>query len=437
MKRVVTLVFALMMVFALSANSWAQDDDLCLDCGKASAQLDEVCPPAQDDCEPYAEPPRLVIDPCVCSGGCVGGDFWTDGDFVGVSVESLTPGVYINSGYVKIKLFPEYKGSDDDPNVACNYVDPDEDGPNDYRGDDEDNDRFWDFIWGRYDSADTTTDHYGLLKYYHDKNASAITPDFGVDETDCELDTSNQKITYVSTCDIDDNAWILDIDDTEDTDNDGDGPGEDKANHLGDDNHYVLVEVPDVIVNWSEIESNGLVGTVGQVQVCILSMKDAVSGLCTDCDVKCCCPLDAVQLCDELEMADCMFFPYLLYKDTQGCSSSIVVTNQLPDVVSVDEMSITVEVIDGDGEVNSGTFAAFDAAVQAFTVDGLIDAAIGSGVVKAGAVAVSITSNFWSDGWSGMLCDFGGGTSFGGTTLVREYCDRAYYFNEDMYMYIR
>jgi len=427
MKRVVIMIFAMTIAFAFNANIWAQEAEICLDCpyekNVEPNDLDEICAPTQSTCYPVADEVRLIIDPCVCSGGCVGGDFWIDGDFVGVSVESITPGLYLYEGNVSIKLFKKFDAvsSSNDPNDVCDYVDGDS-IPSPYPH--GSNDSAWDFRWSETDSASTTRDRYGLLEYFHDKNDNNIDPNWcGTVPScyeDCELTDDNQRITYATTCGIDDNAWILDIDDSADTDDDGE-IGEDAGNH------YVLIETMQTITNWSEIEENELRGTTGQLQVCILSMKNAVSGLCTECDIKCCCPVDAVEWCDESVGEDyCIYFPYLESQNAT-CGSAIIITNLDPETTEPADMHLTAVVVDSDGVMHTGTLDDFGGkAVSAWTVDGFLDAC---GITPAaGPIALKLFANFVIDGAHGMLCDYGGGTSFGAMTLARQNCCAKTYY---------
>jgi hypothetical protein len=408
MKKVVSLVFAMMFLFAV--NTWA--DGECPDCPKTSCNTPRMCQHDQVDCG-VAQPCNVVFYVCECGDG-----YWKDGDYVGVSVTSLTEGVYISGGAIAVKLFAELNDNTDaaaDVDDACDYLEAvgDADVPNG-----------WDFQWQLGGPA-PATGGVGSLQYFDPDGDELDPPNLG-DFDDCELE-GDEMVDMVTTCGEDDNAFILDV--TDDVlspahaiqgDNDDDGvAGED----AGKD--YLLVKVPTVAVDWAEVEAAGLKGTIATANVCILDMKDSATGLCTDCTIVCCCTIETVKLCTD-QKDKCIYFPYALYgQQDSGWGTGIAISNisldnpaaQL-DQVAVADQVVDVTIIDQTGAVFEATFSDFNYAIEAFNVDDFVDNKLGLTGVAAGNLYIKFEANFDIDGYTFHLLNTGS-VSFGAGHLAR------------------
>jgi hypothetical protein len=341
---------------------------------------------------------------------------------------SFTEGVYfLTTGVIQAKLFKELNkvpGTAPEPNDACYYKSPAVALPNP------------DFTW-QYGTvalpttgATVTTGIYTPL----DVDGKKLTAQNTTDYTDCSLTDPNARVDAVTTCGITDNAFVLDVVGTPltatqygfgnvpDGDNDGDGVEAEDAGK-----NYLLVRGLPVVVNWPEVEAAGLVGTVAMGQICVLNMKDADSGLCTDCVLICCCPLELVKLCTDI-LDKCIYMPYANYgiQETMAWSSGVALANISLDntaantITAVADQSCKVTIIDETGAVFTGILDSADLpfAINTFTIDQLINDMLGITGVKPGSVYVKFEANFDVDAYGfHLLNDIG--ISFGAGHLLR------------------
>lgn len=426
MKKVVSLVFALMIAFTV--NTWAADGTgtgECPDCPKTSCDTMRRCKVDQEYCQ-TAMPCNVVFYVCECGDG-----FWKDGDFVGISVTSLTEGVYISNGYVGVKLFADLnEDTDEAPNTddACDYLEagrPDE--PMVPGG--------WDFQWV-LGGPEPATNGLGSLQYLDVDGDEIDSPDL-YDYNDCELE-GDEAVDAITTCGVDDNAFILDVVDSPlsgETDADNDGYDDDDATLVGDNDKdgmagedkgkdYLLVKIPNVAIDWAEVEAAGLMGTIATAKVCILNMKDAATGLCTDCTIVCCCTVETVKLCTD-QKDKCIYYPYALYgQQAAGWGTGIAIANISLDnsdaktIVAVADQVVDVTIIDQTGAVFEATFSDFNYAVEAFNVDDFIDNKLGLTGVAPGNLYIKFEANFDIDGYGFHLLNTGS-VSFGAGHLAR------------------
>ncbi|MFH1153697.1 MAG: hypothetical protein V1793_07775 [Pseudomonadota bacterium] len=408
MKKVFTLVMVMML--ALVASAWAE---LCPLCPKSSCPVPELCKTGQGGCE-IDKPCSQILTVCDCDNGT----FFKDGDKVGVSVESLTPGVYWHYGYgINVKLFPFLNNATtDDANIydACDWR-RSQQVP-------------WDFSWAAANSLVYL--RAGDIEVSRSAFQSA-----SAEYAKCTIPT-NGKITKITTCTK--NSWTIDVNPSGNTDGDNQGNGEDgyieipAGSGTKYQKKYLLIDIPEVHVDWAEVEAAGLKGTVARGKVCILDAKDSENSICTSCTPRCCCTFDTVKLC-AAEDENCIYFPYSTYglwEDGQGWSAGIAITNTSLDnsatsvtdaPVSIGDMIAEFTVVDSTGAVFTKTYTNFEKAITVFNVDDLIDNILELDGVAAGSIYIKVKANFNIDGYHFVLSnDNQSGISFGGGTLARE-----------------
>ncbi len=237
--------------------------ELCTDCPDSSCDVSMLCPTNPANCM-SVQPCNVVFNTCDC-----GFELWQDGDYIGVTIQSLTSGVYVSSGNISLKLFKELnnnEGGEKNPDDACDYLDTGSmPGP-------------WDYVWSQ-------------PKYLDVDGQEIISPDL-TSYYDCEL-VGNEQVDSITTCTLPE-TFILDNADNYDDDGDG---------LFGEDENkpYALLRTPQFAVNWPEVEAAGLMGTTAQATVCLLNMTPGYCPdhgyLCDDCEILCCCSIDVVELC--------------------------------------------------------------------------------------------------------------------------------------------
>jgi hypothetical protein len=410
MKKIITLAVMLVLGLAVSglAESWCPSCDL--DKFSPSCTIPTICKDSTQFTEAcaIAEPCDPIISVCDCAEGA----FFKEGDRVGISLTMLTPGVYWTYGTdIKAKLFPFMNKYDATSEYdAC-----------DWRGqlaDDTITD--WDFIWGfanslvYLDGPDAETDVI----------ATSTLQSLG-QQTDC----TPLEITHITTCSRD--AWEIDVNAKDD--NDGDGLfGEDGYITIGADKFqqkYLLIDIPSVTINYSQVIAGGAAGTTAQALLCILDAADSEDSICTGCDEVCCCPIDLVKLCPEPANTKCIYFPYALYDastDGVAYATGIVLTNISLDsatnntAVAAADMTVDITLIDSKGNSFMGTLTADDfgnTVNKAFTVEELVTILEFDGV-ESGAVYISATANFAIDG-EAITFGFAPTSSYAAATLAR------------------
>lgn len=281
MKKVISLV--VMMLLGLSiAAAWAGDGEVCVYCsdkGYTDCTTTTPCPPddpTQEDCV-SVQPCNVLINICECFAQD-GGLLFKDGKRIGVRLQSLTKGVYFqySAGYTQdVKLFSEER--------LIDYACPAKTEHSGLTG--------YDYRWAGVNSLQ-----------YLDENQNRI-KEANLDNSSSTYDCSDpDRIKFVDTC-FRKNGWILDVTDDEyqwahmTGDNDGDGvAGEDALDVDGNDNRILLVSVPKMTINWSEIDEEDY-GSYAKLKVVILDVTDFDAALCTDCWEACYCEVDAFPLC--------------------------------------------------------------------------------------------------------------------------------------------
>lgn len=398
MKKVMALGIVLVLWMATSA--WA-DNPWCTVCpssGKATVCAPaDVCPDTvgQEDCA-VVDPCNAVLEICECVDPVTNTTIFRENNAIGVQITSNTKGVYLVYGApLQVKLFAE-----DELDEACNArTDSTLEEPN--------------YEWDPVNSL-----------YYLDASGDPVDP---------TGDGCDDKITTISTCVGKDQLeagpdypafWTIDYLKTDapwatvpgDNDNDGEA-GEDITGYYG----HLVVSIPSVAIDWDDVDEEDL-GSTATVTVSLIQLED-LDSLCPSCNVICSCDIAVATLCEEKygegSNAHCIYFPYALY-NAGSWDTGMAITNTSEGDVPVDEMAVTVTIVDSLGKVTSKEFSDFTSPIQAFLVSGLVDTMLGVGSdVADGALYVKFDANFPIDGYAFHFL-FDGDTSAGAGEMARQ-----------------
>jgi len=409
MKKVVLL--AVMMVF-MASMAWSAE--ICYTCPKKTdpCVIPTTCYPTQDQQACVVEEPcNVVVEICECVDPETGLTVFRENNTLGFKFLSMTPGVYFayDQFYdLQVQLFAK-----EDGDLACAAKDPN------YAWDDPTVAGYPGHVWDGVNSL-----------YYLDNTGAKITT---LDPNEIDggtYDCDPQKIVGITTCLNKDNGglpsqtyWTIDYKTTDyvfpvpaiQGDNDHDGfAGEDAIGWYG----HLVVKSPKMTFNWDEIDPL-LYGTYAKVRLYILQVTD-LDSLCPGCEDLCYCEYNAVKLCDVETVSKCIYFQYALY-ETAGWESGIAITNTDITSVPIDEMEISVTVVDSEGAIHTATFADFEEPVTAFMLKQWIEDKFEMTDVAAGNVFVGISANFPIDAYEFFKYEMGD-SSMGAGNPARQCC---------------